>query len=131
MISITLVRMGMDFYNEEDKQASDMENFRLRPQLDSPMPSVNDWYLKDKDGHYITGDFGYWAANKTDNPEPSLTLDFTDHGTDGQDSVVYEMAREYSGTLTPTLDSIKAWLELVLGDEVSLHLEPEKEDEEL
>lgn len=129
MIRITLVRMGMDFYDEKDKQASDMQNFRLRPRLVHPMPSVDDWCLKDKSGHYIAGDFEYWPATKN-HSDDRLGIEFTDYGEDMQDSVIYDVAREYSGTLVPTLATIKAWLELVLGDEVDLHLEPEKKEEE-
>lgn len=130
MINITLIRMGVNFYDEKDKQASDMENFRLRPQLDNAMPSINDMYLKDKDGHYIAGDFEFHRANKN-SPDYRLGISFTDYGEDMQDSVEYEMAREYSGALQPTIASIKSWLELVLGDEVALHLEPKKENEEV
>lgn len=132
MINITLIRMGMDFYDEEDKQTSDMQNFRLRPQLDSPIPSVNDWYLKDKNGHYIAGDFQFLRADDYGVYTDRLGIDFTDYGSDLQDSKVYKYnIFDDEEEIAPTLANIKAWLEDVLGDEVNLHLEPKKEDEEL
>lgn len=131
MTSITLVRMGMDFYNETDKQASDMENFRLRPKLDNQMPGVDDCYLKDKNGHYIVGDFQFLRADQYGVHADRLRIDFTDYGTDMKDSKVYKYnIFDDVEEIAPTLENIKAWLESVLGDEVDLHLEPAKEDEE-
>lgn len=116
MINITLVRMGMDFYDEDDKQASDMQNYRLRPRLSSSTSSVNDWYLKDKHGHYIAGDFMFLCADR-------LNVDFTDYGTDMKDSKRYNRNVFDDEDVAPTLANIKIWLEDALGEEVSLHLE--------
>lgn len=117
----------MDFHDEEDKQASDMENFRLRPQLDSSMPSVNDWYLRDKNGHYIAGDFQFLRADQYGVHADRLGIDFTDYGIDMQDVRPYKYNFfDDEEEIAPTLANIKAWLEGVLGDEVNLKLEPRR-----
>lgn len=135
MVNIELKRMGADFYNEEDKQASDMENFRLRPYYSGSMPGgVSDGYLRDRHGHYIAGDFSFFRPSKGQDgyPEPQLVVDFTDYGPDMKDCKRYLMSEECgAGPLKPTLKNIKDWLELALGEEVNLTLEAEKEDEEL
>lgn len=124
MITIYLERMGADFYTDKDKRASDMGNFRLRPAYGG-LPSIMNYYLKDRDGHYISGDFRFFRPSKGQEgyPEPRLVIDFTDYGTDMRDSRVYDRAKAYSGTVSPTLSNIKGWLEIALGEEVRVILE--------
>lgn len=124
MVEIDLERKGVNFYTEEDKKASDMENFRLRPHY-AGLPSVANYYLKDRHGHYISGDFRFFRPSRgqTGYPEPQLAIDFTDYGTDMKDSKRYDMSENYGMSLAPTLKNIKDWLEMALGEEVKLTLE--------
>lgn len=130
MVEIDLERMGVDFYTEEDKKASDMGNFRLRPHYVG-LPCVSNYYLKDRHGHYISGDFRFFRPSKGQEgyPEPQLALDFTDYGEDMKDSKRYKFGKECDKYMPPTLASIKAWLEYVLGEKVKLTLEQYQDNE--
>lgn len=121
MLHFELRRMGMDFYDDEDKQASDMENFRLRPvEVSYDVPTA---YFQDKDGHYIAGDFQFWRANEYH--PATLGWDFTDTGKARQDSVRYRGLDRLSGrVIKPTLAKIKEMLEIMTGEECEVTLEP-------
>lgn len=122
MIKIELKRMGADFYEDEVKQVSDMENFRLRPAYADASEDSGTWKLKDREGKWFALDFMLYRPTKYA-PEYSLGIDATCYGKDGNESTTYDMAKEYTGTMPPTLANIKKWLEIALGDKVELKLE--------
>lgn len=125
MIKIELKRMGMDFYEDEVKQVSDMENFRLRPAYADASEDSYTWKLKDKKGRWFAMDFMLCRPTKY-KPEYRLGMAATCYGKDGNDSKVYVPAKEMSEEMKPTLANIKKWLEMVLGDEVELTIERSK-----
>lgn len=121
MLQFKLRRMGMDFYDDECKQASDMDNFRLRPmEVSYDVPTA---YFQDKNGHYIAGDFQFIRANQ--NHPATLGWDFTDTGADRQDSVRYRgLDKLEMREIKPTLAKIKELLEIITGQECEVSLEP-------
>lgn len=116
MKQVKLIKMGMDFYEGEKW---DMGNHRLRVQVVNEVPTKNVGAItfKDKNGHIIGGDFQFHRGNKY-HPD-ALGWDFTDYGTDGEDSKAYRGLDDYFWhTLEPTKANIKMLLEHILDDEV-------------
>ena len=67
MKKIKLIKMGMDFYDDEDTRKSDMGNHRLRVQVVNEAPTDAEQRcggvcFTDKDGH----EYGYYVALEAD-----------------------------------------------------------------
>lgn len=124
MKKIKLIKMGMDFYDDEDTRKSDMGNHRLRVQVINEAPTDAEKKpggicFTDKDGHVIAGDFQLYRGNQYH--PTSLGWDFTDYGKDGEDCKAYHGLDDYDWhTLEPTKANIKMLLEEILDDEVEL-----------
>lgn len=125
MLHFELRRMGIDFYDEDDKQASDMENHRLRPvEVSYNVPTQ---YFQDKNGHYVCGDFQYIRANKYHSA--CLGWNFEDTGRDRTDLVRYRGLDKYEmREIKPTLAKIKELLETITGQECEVVLQPKQEE---
>lgn len=118
-MKIVLVKMGMDLYGGDEKR-SDMRSYRVRPTLNG-----DTWgdgcRIKDRDGHYIAGDFEFWRQNKTNNTEGDrLTWDFTDYGTNNrcQDMKRYNMVADKP--IKPTVDNIRKMLRVITGQDIEI-----------
>lgn len=121
MKKVKLIKMGMDFY---DNETGDMGNHRLRVQVISEIPTeaeqkTHTLAFTDKNGHVVSGDFQFFRGNKYHSD--ALGWDFTDYGTDGEDSKAYRGLEGYFWyTLEPTKANIKMLLEEMLGDKVEI-----------
>lgn len=116
-MKIVLVKMGMDLYGG-DELKSDMKAYRVRPTLDGDC-SADGCLIKDRDGHYIAGDFMFWGKNKTNNTEcDRLTWEFTDYGTDKKDMKRYSLVADKP--LAPTIENIKKMMRVITGQEIEI-----------
>ena len=124
MKTITLIRMGGDFYT--GNEAGDMGNYRLRPTLNDATRCE----LPLKNGGYIAGDFMYWEKNNTNNTAHAcLHWDFTEYGTDQAEKHhgacrFHGFNKYYSDDhakrLCPTLENIARMLSDVMGEKVTV-----------
>ena len=116
MIKLELIKMGMDFYENE---SGDFGNHRLRIAY-AGANGTSDLYIKLPNGHYICGDFCFWRKNKTNNKDhDSMYWDFTEYDENMQNSTRFKGFDCFNDVrMLPKRDLIAVMMSKILNDDV-------------